>query len=91
MTQALRSKLGCFQGAVSVVMSKRWSCDTLRVGFGEVMDDAMADEESKLLKEIEDCLPNNHSSIPLPSLAGNRSSTWAGVSVCQGLMSFCFD
>ncbi|CAK9077707.1 unnamed protein product [Durusdinium trenchii] len=54
MTQALRSKLGCFQGAVSVVMSKRWSCDTLRVGFGEVMDDAMADEESKLLKEIEE-------------------------------------
>ena len=36
-------------------MSKRWSCDTLQVGFEQVMGDADS-EESKLLKEIEDSM-----------------------------------
>ena len=35
-------------------MSKRWSCDTLGEGFQHVMTEAAHDEQSRILKEIED-------------------------------------
>ena len=35
--------------------SNRWSCGTLKDGFDRVMDDALAEEEQKLEKEIQDC------------------------------------
>ena len=41
---------------MSLAMSKRWSCDTLKEGFNHVMTDALDDEEKKLQKEIEDQL-----------------------------------
>ena len=36
-------------------MSKRWSCDTLRVGYNHVMSDAVALKEAELEQQIQDC------------------------------------
>ena len=35
-------------------MSKQWSCETLKVGFVDVMADALKDSEQGLSKEIQD-------------------------------------
>lgn len=35
-------------------MSKAWSCETLMVGFQDVMSDALSADEVALRKEIED-------------------------------------
>jgi len=39
---------------VVIVMSKAWSCETLMVGFQDVMSDALSADELALRKEIED-------------------------------------
>ena len=37
-----------------LAMSKMWSCETLAVGYGDVMDEAYSEEERKLQEELKD-------------------------------------
>lgn len=41
-------------------MSKKWSCATLGEGFRAVMEESAVEEESQILREIEDPSKSTH-------------------------------
>jgi len=46
-------------------MSKQWSCETLRVGYEDVMAEALEGDEKVLITEIQDRETENNSPYDL--------------------------
>ena len=46
-------------------MSKQWSCETLRVGYEDVMTEALEGDEKVLITEIQDRETENNSPYDL--------------------------
>ena len=70
-----------------LVMSKQWSCETLRVGYEDVMCEALKRDETALLTEIQDRETENRVPLwiyPIGAIKVHRSNIKLVLMYCGG-------